>query len=378
MPCSGEKSATSFTPGALWNRSIVLSPSRSRPVWFVIRPTRLSLSSAKPSRLRTSMPLREWETEGGRDGGFLSLCLSVSLSLCLSVSLPYSLSDRGGDDRRHSPAQRTDVRRMFRIEFRVDAIAQKNYEGLARRVDPQSRACKPGVAEAPHRKQVASIGRISREDVPTDAARRAVDRVSAGGRRIGHSRHSHRTQYPRALKLAPVQDHLAIDRQVVSGRKQSGVPGDSAEQVCSRVMNLSTHPFFAAFFGRSDARRQTGVGFVAGVFHPERAEDVLGRELVDGFAAHALYQLGQDNVVDVGINEFRSGFGQWREFPNVPHRLLRPLLVILDVVVGDQSRPVSEQLFDSDVLLARLAEFGDVARDGVAEPDQPALDQDHH
>src|SRR6266542_2368589 len=68
MPCSGEKSATSFTPGALWNRSIVLSPSRSRPVWFVIRPTRLSLSSAKPSRLRTSMPLWEWEGEKGGQG----------------------------------------------------------------------------------------------------------------------------------------------------------------------------------------------------------------------------------------------------------------------------------------------------------------------
>src|SRR5215510_3654411 len=143
---------------------------------------------------------------------------------------------------------------MFRIEFRVDAIAQKNYEGLARRVDPQTRARESSVAEAPNRKQVASISRIAGEDVPTDAAGRAVDRVSASGTRLGHSRHSHRTQYPRALKLAPVQDHLAIDRQVVGRRKQSGVPGDSAEQVGPRVMNLSTHPFFASFFGRGDAR----------------------------------------------------------------------------------------------------------------------------
>src|SRR5215510_651927 len=120
---------------------------------------------------------------------------------------------------------------MFRIEPRVDAVAQKNYEGLARQIDPQSRAREPGVAEAADRKQVASIGRIAREDVPTDAANRAVDRVSESGPRLGHSRHSHRTQYPRALKLALVQDHLAIDRQVVGGRKQSGVPGDSAEQV---------------------------------------------------------------------------------------------------------------------------------------------------
>src|SRR5262249_39346902 len=60
MPCSGEKSATSFTSGALLSRSIALFPSRSRPVWFVISPRRLSLSNAKLSRFRTSMPLRVW------------------------------------------------------------------------------------------------------------------------------------------------------------------------------------------------------------------------------------------------------------------------------------------------------------------------------
>ena len=56
MPCSGLNSATSVTPGACASRSIVLAPSRERPVWFVSRPTRLPRSRAKPSAASTSMP----------------------------------------------------------------------------------------------------------------------------------------------------------------------------------------------------------------------------------------------------------------------------------------------------------------------------------
>ena len=44
MPCSGLNNAASVTPGAFAIRSIVLTPSRDLPVWFVSRPTRLPRS----------------------------------------------------------------------------------------------------------------------------------------------------------------------------------------------------------------------------------------------------------------------------------------------------------------------------------------------
>ncbi len=57
MPCSGLKSATSDTPGALCSRSMVGVPLAARPVWLVMSPTLRPCSSAKPSRASTSMPV---------------------------------------------------------------------------------------------------------------------------------------------------------------------------------------------------------------------------------------------------------------------------------------------------------------------------------
>ena len=65
MPCSGLKSAASFTSGAEASRSMVGVPSRARPVWFVTSPTRRPFSGAKPSARSTSMPA----TTGGAGGG---------------------------------------------------------------------------------------------------------------------------------------------------------------------------------------------------------------------------------------------------------------------------------------------------------------------
>src|SRR5215472_15775811 len=56
MPCSGPKSAVSFTPGALRKTSTVDPSSRLTPDGFVINPTRLPCSVLKPSLARTSFP----------------------------------------------------------------------------------------------------------------------------------------------------------------------------------------------------------------------------------------------------------------------------------------------------------------------------------
>ena len=50
MPCSGLKSATSVTSFASCSRSIVVAPSRARPVWLVTSPTRLPLQRREAAR----------------------------------------------------------------------------------------------------------------------------------------------------------------------------------------------------------------------------------------------------------------------------------------------------------------------------------------
>ena len=195
---------------------------------------------------------------------------------------------------------------------------------------------KPVWAETADRKQVASIGRITREDVPPMPRAAPSTAFPPGGRASVIRATPIGLQHARPVNSPSVHDHLTIARQVIGGRKQSGVSRDSRR---ANMPGGRTSPriHFSPRFSVGAMRGQTRVGFVAGVFHPERAEDVLGRELVNGFAAHALYQFCQNNVVDVGINKFRSGFGQRRKFPDRSASPPRALLVILDVVIGDQS-----------------------------------------
>src|SRR5690606_31555069 len=58
IPCSGLNSATSSTRGCSCSRSMVLRPCASRPVWLVMRPTRLPSSTLAPWSIRTSIPSR--------------------------------------------------------------------------------------------------------------------------------------------------------------------------------------------------------------------------------------------------------------------------------------------------------------------------------
>ena len=57
IPCSGEKSAFSFTCGAAASRSTPRRPWESMPVWLVMRPTVRPASGAKSSATRRSSPV---------------------------------------------------------------------------------------------------------------------------------------------------------------------------------------------------------------------------------------------------------------------------------------------------------------------------------
>ena len=60
MPCSGLKSDTSVMPGAVCSTSMVLRPSRERPVWFVTSPTRLPRRTRELIGREHVDPVQHW------------------------------------------------------------------------------------------------------------------------------------------------------------------------------------------------------------------------------------------------------------------------------------------------------------------------------
>ncbi len=169
MPCSGLKSATSFTSGAPCSRSIVVAPSRARPVWFVTRPTRLPLSAAKPLARSTSRPRstgrarraapaaaarrrnRDRSTHSCRAGGTAG-------------------GQRRGRHRRDARAQR----RHVALAVRVDAVREEDHVEAGRRIHPQRRPGEAGVAERAERQQLAAVGRERRVHVPAERSHVAL------------------------------------------------------------------------------------------------------------------------------------------------------------------------------------------------------------
>src|SRR5262245_46103748 len=119
----------------------------------------------------------------------------------------------------------------------------------------------------------------------------------------------------------------------------------SAEPRRSGIVHLTAHPsllagrraapLFSGGHARSDLRAQAFQRTIGGVFHAERREDILRRELIDRLAADALHNFGQYDVVHVGVDEPGPGFAERSEMPYLLHRFFRTLLVILELVVGD-------------------------------------------
>ena len=131
----------------------------------------------------------------------------------------------------------------------------------------------------------------------------------------------------------------------------------TAQQIRARIVDFAAHPVFrligfafsgctftiavliraAAFFGWCDARFQTLRRFVAGVFHAQRGINVFQCELIQSFAADAPNEFAQHNEIHVRVNELRADFVERRKLPDVLPGFFHALLVIFDVVVGDQA-----------------------------------------
>ena len=163
MPCSGLNSATSFTSFAPCSRSIVVAPSRARPVWFVTRPTRLPCErrealaaqhvdarSCTGARRAVAAGAGRSEVAAGHQAGVAQCSAAASV-------------ERRRRDRRDLRAQRRDVA----LAVRVHAVRQEHDEQPRRRIDPERRAGEAGVAERSDRQQLAAIGRDTPSRCPS-------------------------------------------------------------------------------------------------------------------------------------------------------------------------------------------------------------------
>src|SRR5262245_20942328 len=100
-------------------------------------------------------------------------------------------------------------------------------------------------------------------------------------------------------------------------------------------MDLATHPISLALRAALLGGRYAGFHsltqlferIVSGIFHSERAKDILFGELVDRPAAHTPDDFGEHDVINVGVDELQTGFRERSELADIFNRLLRPLLV---------------------------------------------------
>ena len=114
------------------------------------------------------------------------------------------------------------------------------------------------------------------------------------------------------------------------------------------------------------------------VFHAQRLEDPLTRELIERLAAHAADDVAEQEEIDVAVDEPFTGCRSGHFFDSQGNGGLGALPRVGQIDVRTQPGHVSQQVPDGDVCLPVTFEPRDVARDPVAQADSSLLDQHHH
>ena len=184
MPCSGLKSATSFTSFAA-EQQVDRRRAVARAAGVVGDAARRACraSGAKPSARSTSMPV----STGGVGAGDRQRPAGAEVARRSSVVRVRQLAGTSvsadADDRRDARAQRRDVA----LAVGMDAVRQEDDEHARRRIDPERRAGEAGVAERSDRQQLAAVATRSSSRCPSRArarsARRPASPASSSSRR---------------------------------------------------------------------------------------------------------------------------------------------------------------------------------------------------
>jgi len=143
------------------------------------------------------------------------------------------------------------------------------------------------------------------------------------------------------------------------------------------IVHIADKPLAIALIRGCDARLPLRRRFVRRAIHAQGFIDRFMREVIQAFAFESFDDFTEDDVADIGVDEFGvDGCGEF-EIADVDPGLLSAIGVIAQVIVGGEAAAMQEQMLDGDFVFAVGCEFGQVFGDGVGEGELAALGEDH-
>ena len=119
--------------------------------------------------------------------------------------------------------------------------------------------------------------------------------------------------------LALIENHATDDGQVPGGRKQPCMPGDTIEQVRSRIVDLSDDPLPISHLGCRRVFLQVCSRLKAGRFKFQHVVEMTLGIVIESEAADLLDHLAQDKESNVGVFELSPrGCRKWKLVDALP------------------------------------------------------------
>ncbi len=110
----------------------------------------------------------------------------------------------------------------------MNSIAQKDDKHFTRGIDPNGCARETCMAERAERKKISPIVGETCVDVPAETTRPAGARHET---RASHFGNCQRSKNPHAAILSSIENHLAVNCQIVCRGKESGVAGNATHAI---------------------------------------------------------------------------------------------------------------------------------------------------
>ena len=257
----------------------------------------------------------------------------------------------------------------------MHAIGQQDDVSVGLGVHPHGRAGEAGVAERADGEELAAIARMRRIDIPAEAAQ---DGLIGRGLRLGELGNGERPEDSDALERAAIEHHLGETRQVVGGGEQAGMSRHTAHVAGRGVVHHAAQGRRipgGALGGRDPGYQRGGRLEHAGV-HAERQEHVFARVRGDHAASQAVYQLAQQNEIDVAIDIAHAGRAGGAERASQTDAGIVSRPGLLQWHVGLKPGEMRQKIAQSDVALSAL-EFGNVVGDFIVQAELALLEELH-
>ena len=241
-------------------------------------------------------------------------------------------------------------------------------------IDPEARPGEARVPEAPRPEQRPARAAIRRDDVPPETPLLVLRRI----RRVDHCPDGQRAEdAPAVPALAPIQEHLRIDRHVIGRAEKPRVPRHAAQGPRPRVVDHSPEHRPAVSLRRREPPHLSRRRKEAGIRHAKRLNDTLPRESIEGRPRDPLDQPAEDLEADVAVGKPLARWVLEADRREPLPGLRGAVGVVADRIIRDEPAAMPEEHLHRHRPLAVGSELGQVADDRVLEPDLPAFEEDH-